>query len=115
MRHSADTPAVEVPCGSCDECCRGDAVYLHPECGDVVDGYDTAIYSGRRILAHKRNGDCVYLRRKHGCQIHERRPCSCRQLDCKNLLDVPPDQRVRIGFSRRQIKAARRRVRRGAV
>lgn len=73
-----------VPCGTCVECCKGDAIFMHPECGDDPSQYQTEWYEGREILAHKPNGDCIYLG-ENGCTIHERRPTICRELDCAIL------------------------------
>lgn len=75
-----------VPCGTCNECCRGDAIFLHPECGDDPSDYSTEMYQGRVILKHKPNGDCIYLDRAKGCTIHASRPAICRELDCRLML-----------------------------
>lgn len=34
------------------------------------------------MLAHKDNGDCIYLG-DTGCTIHERKPQQCREMDCR--------------------------------
>ena len=34
-------PVPVVPCGGCNECCRGDALSLHPEAGDDETQYVT--------------------------------------------------------------------------
>lgn len=106
----------KVPCGDCNVCCRGDALFLHPELGDVLERYDTDTYQGRTILAHKENGDCIYLDRASGCTIYEDRPATCRELDCRTLLKIPAAKRrelIRKGaLSRAMIKAAKQRKRR---
>lgn len=76
-----------VPCGGCTECCKNDAIYMHPEMGDRAADYLTEEYEGRTILQHKENGDCVYLE-KLGCSIWDRRPGICKELDCAVWLDV---------------------------
>jgi len=81
-------PTRTVACGTCNVCCRGDAIFLHPECGDDVSQYATVEYEGRTILDHQPNGDCIYLDRAKGCTIHARRPTVCRELDCRALVDV---------------------------
>jgi len=81
-------PTRFVPCGSCNECCRNDAIFMHPECGDDPATYETEPYEGRVILKHKDNGDCIYLDRATGCTIHERRPVVCRELDCRELVNL---------------------------
>lgn len=74
-----------VPCNGCTLCCKGDAIFLHPECGDDAALYMTvAAPDGRLMLAHKPNGDCVYLE-EGGCSIHGRAPTICRELDCRVL------------------------------
>ncbi len=75
-----------VPCEGCSECCQMDAVFIHPELGDKASEYQTEVYQGRYVLAHKENGDCVYLKRGKGCTIHDKRPAICRELDCALFL-----------------------------
>ena len=45
-------PTREVPCGTCNQCCRNDAIFIHPECGDDASQYETESYEGRIILKH---------------------------------------------------------------
>ena len=54
---------------------------LFTEHGDDPNAYETQMLGGLQALAHKPNGDCVYLGEK-GCTIHERRPAVCRAYDC---------------------------------
>ena len=81
--------AHDVPCDGCVVCCQGDAVFIHPELGDRAADYETESYLGRLILAHKPNGDCVYLTGA-GCGIYARRPAICRELDCAIWLTHKP-------------------------
>ena len=76
-----------VPCNGCYKCCQRDLIFIHPECGDDDSQYETVIFQGRKILAHKPNGDCVYLDRKIGCVIHGHAPSVCREFDCR--ISVP--------------------------
>lgn len=77
-------PIVSIlPCNGCTLCCRGDAIFLHPELGDDETQYETTEYQNRKILAHKPNNDCYYLDRQKGCTIWERRPAICKELDCR--------------------------------
>lgn len=39
---------------------------------------------GHLMLAHKENGDCIYLG-VGGCSIHDRKPRMCREMDCRNI------------------------------
>lgn len=61
---------------------------LSSEAGDVVELYDTEeVFDPTRnrpgkALAHKPNGDCVYLGTR-GCTIHSWRPSLCRAFDCR--------------------------------
>lgn len=107
-------PTRIVPCGRCTACCRGDAIYLHPECGDDESQYRTEpVGDGRSMLAHKRNRDCFYLDRRNGCMIWERRPTICRELDCRMLLGLglPRRELIRRGMmTAKMYRAAKRRL-----
>ena len=84
-----DVIAENVPCASCTTCCQNDATFLHPELGDDTGIYQTEQHGQRLMLAHKKNGDCLYLDRATGCTIYAHRPAICRKLDCRNLLTIP--------------------------
>ena len=74
-----------VPCNGCTLCCQGDAIRLTEE--DNPDEYMTEPHpyiKGALMLAHKPNGDCVYLN-DSGCSIHERAPSLCRSADCRSI------------------------------
>ncbi len=74
-----------VPCNGCTLCCQGDAVRLEPE--DIAAGYQTEPHpyiSGALMIAHKPNGECVYLN-EHGCSIHDHAPVLCRSADCRSV------------------------------
>lgn len=74
-----------VPCNGCTLCCQGDAIRLEVE--DVIAEYKTEPHpyiSGALMLAHKPNGECIYLD-AHGCTIHERAPLLCRIADCRGV------------------------------
>ena len=76
----------EVPCGACTLCCQGDAVRLLPQ--DDHGLYITEphpLAPSEKILAHKDNGDCIYLDREKGCTIHPHRPIMCGTMDCRNI------------------------------
>ncbi len=75
----------DVPCNGCTLCCQGDAIRLLPE--DDAGAFATVPHpylAGARMIAHKANGDCVYLG-EGGCTIHERAPSLCRSADCRSL------------------------------
>ena len=74
------TDFVSVPCNGCKACCKQMAVLLEP--GEDPSDYRTEMYQGQPMLAHKSNGDCVYLGAE-GCTIHERAPAACRKMDCR--------------------------------
>ena len=80
----------ELKCDGCRACYMNDALFLHPECGDSPEEYETvgAInpLTGKKqfMLAHKPNGECVYLG-ESGCTIYERRPAICREFDCRKM------------------------------
>lgn len=75
-----------VPCNGCNLCCRGgDLVRILPE--DNENEYDTVkhlLFPDEKMLAHKENGDCIYLR-SYGCSIHDRKPQMCKEMDCRIL------------------------------
>jgi len=74
-----------VPCNGCTLCCQGDAIRLTEE--DNPADYITEPHSyiaGALMLAHKPNGDCIYLDEK-GCSIHDRAPSLCRSADCRSI------------------------------
>ena len=74
-----------VPCNGCTLCCQGDAIRLTED--DNPDDYKTEPHPyipGALMLAHKPNGDCIYLQ-ENGCSIHERAPSLCRSADCRSI------------------------------
>ncbi len=74
-----------VPCNGCTLCCEKDLVRLEPE--DRAGDYQTEPHPylrGALMLAHKPNGDCIYLN-AHGCTIHNHAPALCRIADCRAL------------------------------
>lgn len=79
----------DVPCGDCHLCCKGDLIFLHPECGDHITDYDympaPAPFKDRYVLRHKENGDCIYLD-SSGCSIHGKTPIICREFDCRGFV-----------------------------
>ena len=78
-------PISVVPCNGCVRCCRGDCIRLLPD--DDASQYQTEPHDhfpGALMLAHKPNGDCVYLL-ANGCGIHGSAPRQCREMDCRNL------------------------------
>ena len=89
MRPGDKTARADVPCAGCTLCCRRDALILHPEMGDDPTQYETVPTTHpltgepAEMLAHKPNGDCVYLDRSTGCTIHDRAPAICREFDCR--------------------------------
>jgi hypothetical protein len=74
-----------VPCNGCTLCCQGDAIRLTEE--DNPAEYLTEPHPyipGVLMLAHKPNGDCIYLD-ESGCSIHDRAPSLCRSADCRSI------------------------------
>jgi Fe-S-cluster containining protein len=104
-----------VPCGSCQACCRREWIILDPAAGDVIELYETEdVVDARtgkdaKALAHKTNGDCLYLGAA-GCTIHSRRPQVCRSFDCRvhylNMMKKPRrerEQALRGAFNVREL------------
>lgn len=83
---------MNVPCDGCTLCCQnGDLLRLLPEDDELL--YMTQPHPfmrGEKALAHKENGDCIYLDRKTGCTIHAHRPVMCRTFDCRILYKNTP-------------------------
>lgn len=88
---------IEVPCNGCVRCCIGDAVRIlsHEDHTQWVTEPHFKI-EGARMLAHKPNGECVYLGQysptggrfaddRRGCTIHSNRPEQCHTMDCRNI------------------------------
>jgi hypothetical protein len=76
-------PMNAVPCNGCTLCCQRDAIRLEAE--DRPEDYQTEPHPylpGALMLAHKPNGECVYLDAQ-GCSIHGRAPSLCRVADCR--------------------------------
>lgn len=74
-----------VPCNGCTLCCKRDLIRL--TANDNPVDYLTVPHSripGVLMLAHKENGDCIYLI-ESGCSIHERAPELCRNADCRAI------------------------------
>lgn len=77
------TVGATVPCNGCTRCCHGDAVRLLAN--DDPSQYQTEPHPympEARMLAHKPNGDCIYLG-DDGCTIHATKPQMCREMDCR--------------------------------
>lgn len=99
----------KVPCGACHACCQWDAIIIHPELGDDELDYETVEWNGKRKLASKENGDCVYLDRKMGCTIHGRAPAVCQKFDCRPLFKkAKKDKQLAMFIGDRILNAARR-------
>lgn len=74
-----------VPCNGCTRCCHGDAVRLLPH--EDASRWQTEPHPympGALMLAHKPNGDCVYLG-DSGCTHHEDKPQKCHEMDCRSI------------------------------
>lgn len=74
-----------VPCNGCTLCCQGDIIRLEHD--ELKHGYQTDPHPfiiGARMLAHKANGECIYLG-EGGCGIHDQAPALCRIADCRNI------------------------------
>lgn len=114
-----EKPPARVPCNGCTACCKGEAIILHPECGDDESLYQTKPVqhplTGKMalMLEQKSNGDCAYLG-TNGCTIWGHRPTICRTFDCRMMfLKFPPalrKQMLRAGMLDRDvIRAGRKR------
>lgn len=99
-----DKPLPPLKCNGCTVCCEKDTIYLQP--GDDPAQYKTKMLNGQRVLAKRKNGNCVYLG-KNGCSIHLRAPQECRAFDCRryamNVRKLSREEQLR----RSQGRAAR--------
>lgn len=98
------TKTASVPCGACTLCCRGgEAIVLHPECGDNPKDYRTRVvwnpFKGDGPITILEQDpvthDCVYVG-PFGCTIWEKRPVICREFDCRGMVRklTPKSQRA---------------------
>jgi len=71
----------DVPCNGCTACCRGERVILAHGIDDPSKYWWVPSDLGM-VLAHKPNGECVYLTAS-GCTIHDHAPYACQQFDCR--------------------------------
>lgn len=74
-----------VPCNGCTRCCHNDAVRILPH--EDASRWLTEAHPtrpGARMLAHKANGDCVYLG-EAGCTRQDDKPQICHEMDCRRL------------------------------
>ena len=77
------TGLYDVPCNGCTRCCHGDAVRIlqHEDASRwLTEPHDWM--PGARMLAHKPNGDYVYLGER-GCTRQDDKPQMCREMDCR--------------------------------
>ncbi len=84
-RLTRSSPRRDVPCNGCTLCCKGDAIRLEDE--DLAGMYATEPHPfirGALMLAHKANGDCIYLH-ENSCSIHDRAPSLCKAADCRSV------------------------------
>jgi len=106
-----------VPGNGCTLYYQSDAIRFEEE--DTVADYQTEPHPfipGALTLAHKHNGECVYLNDR-GCTIHERAPSLCQIADCRTVaahLDFETAQSlhslgkldIRVGDTRRRLLEA---------
>lgn len=90
----------EVPCDGCTLCCHGDAVrILEHEDPSRWATEPHPFLPGQRMLAHKQNGDCLYLATLpsglQGCTIHQSKPQVCSEMDCRLVYSRIPFQQAR--------------------
>lgn len=92
-----DEGSVSLPCGKCTKCCQGgDPIVLRAEDDplqygeeNLEIGIDPSNHYGFGhnakivMLKKKKNGDCIFLDRQQGCQVHDHAPFICRRFDCR--------------------------------
>ena len=78
-----DSGVYDVPCNGCTLCCHNDAVRILPHEDAMRWRTEPHPYHPLAVmLAHKPNGDCVYLG-EHGCTIQSDKPQQCCEMDCR--------------------------------
>lgn len=83
MKPIANYAIGDVPCDGCTLCCHGDAVRILAHEDESQWRTEPHCYlPEQRMLAHKPNGDCVYLG-DEGCTINDTKPQMCKEMDCR--------------------------------
>jgi hypothetical protein len=83
-RMSQSHDGKETPCNGCTICCKCDAVGLYPQEEAMFQHEPHAYAAGEKMVAHRENGDCVYLG-ENGCTIHGNKPIKCQTMDCRAI------------------------------
>lgn len=99
-------------CGGCTLCCHRMRVPIVPNIDPDPGTYQTEIINGHTLLAHRPNGDCVYLG-PEGCTIYERRPALCRRFDCREMARAASMKTWKVILKQNPRAADMRVVRRG--
>jgi Fe-S-cluster containining protein len=79
-------PFADVPCGSCNACCRFLAPHLTPS--EISSGkYPLSLINGPEgpvvtMWKDAETGGCAMFK-DNKCSIYEDRPVACRQFDCR--------------------------------
>lgn len=81
----SNEPVADVPCGTCNACCKLLSPHLTPE--EISSGqYPISFVQGTDgpvvVLYRHKDGGCGMLVNDK-CSIYENRPIACRQFDCR--------------------------------
>ena len=88
----------DVPCHGCTLCCHHDIITLSEAEAVFFPNEPNPIYPEKRMLAHKQNGDCIYLTDR-GCGNYQDRPQVCRAADCRRVASrITQQQAERMGI-----------------
>ncbi len=90
QRALAQALPVEVPCGSCNACCRsGYFIHVEPQEIEALRAIPEALLfpapglpAGHKLMGRSENGECPMLE-SGACSIYEHRPNTCRVYDCR--------------------------------
>ena len=77
-----------VPCNGCTACCHDDAVRILPH--EDASRWQTEPHpymAGALMLAHKPNGDCIYLG-EGGCTRQADKPQQCHEMDISSTREL---------------------------
>lgn len=86
----SDGRPMDVPCGSCDACCRSSRfVHVAPDETETLARIPRELLvaapglpDGHRVMGYDEHGRCPLLGER-GCTIYEQRPRTCRTYDCR--------------------------------
>ena len=100
----------DVPCGSCNQCCRASQfIHIEPDEAAALARIPAELLfaapglpTGHVLMGYGKDGACPMLR-NNACTIYDDRPRTCRVYDCRIFAasEVLPDEPSKAGVSAR--------------